>query len=81
MPYTATYQLAVLHRMSTAFRRQHKRWAQDSQVFTGSVVQWHEQELARGGVCSEPPRSPTAQKTQAAETVTGASRVPAVSCM
>ena len=39
VPYTATYQLAVLHRTSVAFRRQHKRWAQGSRVFTGSVVQ------------------------------------------
>jgi hypothetical protein len=39
VPYTATYQLAVLHRTSVAFRRQHKRWAQDGHVSTGSVVQ------------------------------------------
>ena len=35
VPYTATYQLAVLHRMSTAFRRQHKRWVHDSNACVG----------------------------------------------
>lgn len=59
MPYTATYQLAVLHRTSVAFRRQHKRWAQGSHVVTGTVVQWHKQQSACGGMmCSEPSELP-----------------------